>query len=397
MSNLMSRTKACFARWKIGQRTWHLALTGSFIGALSWSGHVWTLPAVFLLPLALHLPSTRISRNAFALAFGYFAGAMWPMIPGAALFFGTKNFPTEAIVLWIGYALLQTIPYLLIVWRPRGWAIGLTFATLLSILSPIAILNPLTAAGACFPGWGIIGILAVAALFATIPVHPRTSFSVLAAASLTAIVLYRPAQLPAAWIGRDTEYGGSSFAMTGTAEYVKAAAIRDGMFSSSDAVRVYPESTLIHWNSTTNGFFRPLAKKLETHHQTVVLGAEITHPGGVGYDNALIVFGADKGIYLQHLPMPYSMWNPRTPDSVPLRPGGPYIMKIHQLRAAPVICYEQLHPYPFLRSSFDHPQIILAVANDYWAKTTYIRYVQHSAVSAWARLFNIPFVSATNQ
>jgi len=397
MSNLTPRIRARLARWRVGQRTWHLALIGVAIGAVSWSGHVWTLPAVFLLPLTLHLASTRIPRNALALAFGYFAGAMWPMIPGAALFFRTKNFPTEAILLWIAYALLQTVPYLLIVWRPKGWAIGLALATILSILSPIAILNPLTASGACFPGWGIVGIIAVVALFATIPVHPRTSFGVLAAASLTAIVLYRPAPQPPAWIGSDTEYGGSSFAMAGTAEYVKAAAIRDGMFSSNDTVRVYPESTLVHWNSATTGFFRQLSKKLESHHQTVILGADITHRGGVGYDNALIVFGADKGIYLQHLPMPYSMWNPHTPDSVPLRLNGPYTMTIHHLRAAPVICYEQLHPYPFLRSSFDHPQIILAVANDYWAKTTYIRFVQYSAVSAWARLFNIPFLSATNQ
>jgi hypothetical protein len=329
--------------------------------------------------------------------FGYFCGAMWPMIPGASLFFGTRNFPTESILLWFAYAALQTIPYLLIAWRPKGWAVGFALAAVISIFSPIAILNPLTAAGVCFPGWGLIGVLAVAVLFTTIPVHPRTSFGFLAAASLTAILLYKPAPQPATWTGNDTEYGGSSFAMKGTAEYVKAAAIRDGIFTTKDAVRVYPESTLVHWNSATNGFFKPLSIKLESHNQTVILGAEITHRGGVGYDNALIVFGADRGIYLQHLPMPYSMWNPHERDSVPLRLGGPYTIRIHKLRAAPVICYEQLHPYPFLRASLDHPQIILAVANDYWARTTYIRYVQRSAVAAWARLFNIPFLSATNQ
>ena len=384
-------------QWHFSQKPWHSALFGAAIGALSWSGHLWALPAVFLLPFALSLPGTQIRLNAIALMFGYFAGAMWPMIPGAALFLGTKNFPTEAILLWIAYAALQTVPYFLIVWRPKGWAIGFALATLLSVFSPIAILNPLTVAGACFPGWGVFGVLAVAILFATIPMSPRTSFSLLAAASLAATLLYKPPPQPNAWIGNDTEYGGTSFAQQGTAEYTKAAAVRDSMFTTHDAVRLYPESTLVHWNAATNGFFRPLSKKLEAHHQTVILGADITHRGGVGYDNALIIFGADKGIYLQHLPMPYSMWNPHEPDSVPLRAGGPYTLMIHQLRAAPVICYEQLHPFPFLRASLDHPQIILAVANDYWAKTTYIRYVQHTAVAAWARLFNLPFLSATNQ
>ena len=397
MSGLTPRIRDRMRAIRPGHKPWHLGLLGLTIGAASWSGHLWTLPTVFLLPLALSIPSTRTPRFAIALMLGYFAGAMWPMIPGAALFFGTKNFPTEAILLWLTYAVLQTVPYLLMLWRPKGWAIGFSLAALLSVLSPIAILNPLTVAGACFPGWGLIGVLAVAVLFATIPVNPRTSLGVLAVASATAVFLYKPAPQPATWTANDTEYGGSSFAMKGTAEYVKAAAIRDSMLTTQDAVRIYPESTLVHWNSATNGFFRPLSRKLEAHDQTVILGADITHRGGVGYDNALIVFGADKGIYLQHLPMPYSMWNPHEPDSVPLRLGGPYTMTIHKLRAAPVICYEQLHPYPFLRASFDHPQIILAVANDYWAKTTYIRYVQHSAVAAWARLFNIPFLSATNQ
>ena len=392
MSSLTSRIEPKL-RW------WHLSLAGALIGAVSWSGHLWTMPAVFLLPLTLTLPTTRHPSKALSLIVGYFAGAMWPMIPGASLFFGMKDFPTEAILLWLLYAILQTVPYVLIRWRPKGWTVGFALAAMLSVFSPIAILNPLTVAGVCFPAWGLIGILTVAVLFATIPPYPRTSFALLAIASLAAITIHHThaASAPPAWSATNTEYGGSSFAMQGTPEYVKAAAIRDGMFQAHDAVRLYPESTLIHWNSATNGFFTPLSKKLAAHNQTVILGADITHRGGVGYDNALIIFGADKGIYLQHFPMPYSMWNPNEPNSVPLRLGGPYTIMIHKLRAAPVICYEQLHPYPFLRASLDQPQIILAVANDYWARTTYIRYVQASAVVAWSRLFNIPFLSATNQ
>ena len=378
-------------------RCWHLTIAGATIGAVSWSGHLWTMPAVFLLPLALASAKISQPRTALAVIFGYFAGAMWPMIPGASLFFGSKNFPTEAILLWIAYAILQTVPYVLVLWRPKGWTVGFALASVVSILSPIAILNPLTVAGVCFPSWGLVGVLAVAVLFATIPVHPRSSLAILFAAAVVAIFLHEPAPTPVAWTGADTAFGGTSFAMQGTPEYVKAVSIRDGMWTTNDAVRLYPESTLIHWNTATNGFFTPLAKRLQAHDQTVILGADLTHPGGIGYDNALIIFGADRGVYLQHLPMPYSMWNPNEPNSVPLRIGGPYVIKIHKLRAAPVICYEQLHPYPFLRASLDRPQVLLAVANDYWAKKTYIRHVQRSAVQAWSRLFNIPYLSATNQ
>ena len=367
------------------------------VGALTWSGHTWALPAVFLLPLTLCLNVTKKLKPALFLMLGYFAGAMWPMIPGAALFFGIKDFPTEAILLWGAYALLQTLPYVIIGWRPGGWTVGFSLAAAISILSPIAILNPLTVSGICFPGWGLLGVAAVLTLFTTVPATPRLSLTFLVVASITANSLYSPLQAPKDWVGNNTEYGGSGFGRPGTAEYVKASEVRDGMFSSSDAVRLYPESTLVHWNSATNGFFTPLSKKLEKLNQTVILGADVTHRGGIGYDNALIIFGKDKGIYLQHLPMPYSMWNPGEKNSVPLRFGGPYTIRIHNLRAAPVICYEQLHPYPFIRSSLDKPQVILAVANDYWAKKTYIRSVQYSALDAWARLFNIPFLSATNQ
>ena len=378
-------------------RWWTFLILGFVIGAVSWSGHLWRIPLLFTLPLALALPSTSKRSRSFSLMLGYFAGAMWPMVPGAALFFGIKDFPTEALLLWALYAVLQTIPYALAHWRPKRLALGFAFASLITIFSPIAILNPLTTAGVCFPGWGLVGVVATLFLFATLPAYPKMSLGLLGIASALAFLLWRPINPPAQWTASDTLYGGTSFAMAGTPEYLKAAAIRDGMLTAPDTLRLYPESTLIHWNSATNAFFTPLAQKLQAHNQTVILGADITHPGGLGYDNALIIFGADRGVYLQHLPMPYSMWNPYDPNSVPLRLGGPYTIRLHQLKAAPVICYEQLHPYPFLRASLDHPDIILGVANDYWAKKTYIRNVQHSALEAWSRLFNLPYLSATNQ
>jgi len=42
------------------------------------------------------------------------------------------------------------------------------------------------------------------------------------------------------------------------------------------------------------------------------------------------------------------------------------------------------------------PTVIVAVANDYWARGTTVPEFQRSAVRAWARLMSIPYVSATN-
>jgi hypothetical protein len=370
---------------------------GVAIGAATWTGHLWTYAAVLLLPLSMTLRLTKTIRGSFALFFGYFSGAMWLIVPGAALFFGNKMVTTDSVFLWVLYSILLAIAYILAAWRIQGYAVGLAITTIITVANPIAIVNPLTAAGFLFPALGFAGLAALIIAFATIPAHPRLSLATVFALAIVCNVLYKPTAPPVTWTAINTAYGGTSYGMRGTSEYEKASGIRDAMLQSADHVSLYPESTLAHWNDANAYFFRSVNRKLQNKGQTLLLGAEITHPGAKGYDNALILLGADHGVYYQHLPMPYSMWNPFVLDSAPLRLGGSYTIKVHNLIAAPVICYEQLHPLPFLRASLDHPQIILGVANDYWADRTYIGSIQRASLASWGRLFHIPYMSATNQ
>jgi hypothetical protein len=91
------------------------------------------------------------------------------------------------------------------------------------------------------------------------------------------------------------------------------------------------------------------------------------------------------------------MWRPWDHIGVPIHYFGPATLAIGPWRVAPIICYEQLLVAPVLLSIREKPDVLLGIANDYWAAGTYIPEVQNAAITAWSRLFWIPLVTATNR
>jgi apolipoprotein N-acyltransferase len=114
------------------------------------------------------------------------------------------------------------------------------------------------------------------------------------------------------------------------------------------------------------------------------------------YRNVVIVRGHENTIFDQRIPVPVSMWRPFSRSGVQLHPAGPAVLTLAGERAAVLICYEQLLTWPILTSLLGKPTVIVAVANDYWARGTTIPAFQLTAVRAWARLMALPYVSATN-
>jgi Carbon-nitrogen hydrolase len=60
------------------------------------------------------------------------------------------------------------------------------------------------------------------------------------------------------------------------------------------------------------------------------------------------------------------------------------------------VCYEQLLVFPLLVSMAHDPDLIVGVANDWWARDTNIPAIQGQALKAWGRLFRLPVISAVN-
>jgi apolipoprotein N-acyltransferase len=65
-------------------------------------------------------------------------------------------------------------------------------------------------------------------------------------------------------------------------------------------------------------------------------------------------------------------------------------------RVAVLICYEQVIVWPILQSVWHHPDVLVAVANDWWARDTTIPGVQLNSARAWAKLFDLPLAVAFN-
>src|ERR1700722_11595877 len=143
---------------------------------------------------------------------------------------------------------------------------------------------------------------------------------------------------------------------------------------------------------------------VSAQHRTVLLGAGVNRPGTPNnpfaqnrYLNVLLARGEESTeLYQERIPIPIAMWKPLGDGGVPLTPFARGTIRIHNQNAAVLICYEQILVWPFLSSALEHPTIILTTSNDYWAKYTRIPAIQHSSAECWARLFDLPVLSATN-
>ena len=120
------------------------------------------------------------------------------------------------------------------------------------------------------------------------------------------------------------------------------------------------------------------------------------------YQNVLIAVPSAPGIETHYVPqrisLPWVMWNPlASKDRVPLRPWGSGILEVAGERAAVLICYEQLIPWPALTAMAERPTVVVAVSNAVWTRRTPIPDVQAASVASWSRLFGLPTVSSVNQ
>jgi apolipoprotein N-acyltransferase len=76
--------------------------------------------------------------------------------------------------------------------------------------------------------------------------------------------------------------------------------------------------------------------------------------------------------------------------------NGPAVIELDRQRLAVLICYEQILAYPVLASMLQRPTVLVGISNMYWFSGTTIPHYQGSAIRAWAKLFGVPCLTATN-
>jgi hypothetical protein len=373
----------------------------------AWSGHLGTIPLSLVAPLLVYRAKSRI--HSYASMFFYYAAASWPVIPGARAFFGLRGTPLIGLFLCLAAAALLALPWGLLFTRGRDKAaLSVPLCILLTAMPPLGIIgwaSPLLSAGVLFPGSEWLGLALTIGFLSLFRFRPAQSVVCLTLCALVFNFQYSQPQLPVGWEAVNTHYGGVGQGDPDLAtEYNTHQSIQTTILESHAAVLLFPEHLITHWNESTETFWGDTLASVATQHRTVLIGAGINPPATPRnsfaqnhYLNVLLARGKDNtALYQERIPIPIAMWKPFDGHGVPLNLFARGTVHVHNQNAAVLICYEQVLVWPFLSSALDHPTILLTPSNDYWAKNTRIPAIQQSSAASWARLFQLPVLSATN-
>lgn len=374
-------------------------------GVVGWSGNVLTLPAAMIFPALWARAPTRTIAALVSAA--YFLAASRGLPQGVANFYAADLWP--GLALWLA-ASASFVGVHAALWpRPaeegrsaKGRAVRYLAAAVLMALPPFGITGwaqPLTAAGVVFPGWGWWGLFATAAGLATMTSRfwPAAVLA-LGGCWLWSAATWTEPSLPDGWSGVDLEYG-QKLGRDDSLEHHRdlIATVRSAPGEGSRFV-VLPESALGFWTPTVARLWREALRESPT---IVLAGAVVLDARG--YDNVLVEVSTNNAgvVYRERMPVPVSMWQPWLQWKG--QDGGAHanffanpVIDVQGARIAPLICYEQLILWPVLQSMLQGPDIIVATGNGWWTAGTSIVAIQQASLSAWAKLFGLPLITAFN-
>ncbi len=381
-----------------------LVLAAGALGCLAWGQHP---AALGLAPGLAGLWAMSASRmGAGLVAFAYYMGVARGLPSGTAVFFGTDASPLIGAALWMAVSALLALPWGLF-WPKgrRGYWWRLSAALLAVSVPPLGLFgwgNPLTGAGILFPATGWAGLAATWLLMLgygyTATRRARRSLLALMAAHLVLVAAWlvlgvRPG--PAEVKGIDTQLSGVGL---GNYDYMAAYRNNQALIAlarqhAADEIILLPESVAGLWQSATADLWAD-AGRLPA---TVFLGAAEPRPGG-DYSNVIVTVTptGSQIVYRQRTPVPIGMWHPWREDSAIAHWAGPGGFELGGARYGALICFEQLLIWPVLQTYAARPSLVLAPTNAWWSKDTSVPGIQESVVTAWARLFAVPVVTAYN-
>lgn len=408
------------------------------------TGHPLGLIFAAGMPFACLCAETR--KGAFRSALGYYAGALWPIIPGLEAYWKSE-IPLIPLVLCSLTAVLLSLPWT-IAWTSHRvhcfWRAPL--ALLVTVVPPLGIIglaSPLTGAGYLFPRTAWAGLAAVALIpgivlaIQGIELHQRGAVRGFVIALCIALTvggrLFDSGDVnpPRRWVAVNTNFRDGSQLFR---DFYAAQFIQQKAAESSARVLVFPESVIPRWSEATEAFWSRSLVRCRARGQMLVIGAGVSRPnqnniqkltelrlydfgaaidalkgmdtapvhaierspGPEPTDNAMVVVGAESAQFYQRVPVPIGMWKPFSRNSIPLRLTAPGVLNIDHQRAAVLICYEQMLTFPILASMLQHPTVIVGISNTFWVDRTTIPRYQASAVRGWAMLFRLPYLLAVN-
>jgi hypothetical protein len=379
-----------------------LPTLGLAIGHIAWSGE---LACLLLAPAIIAIWSHAPSRlSAFASLVAYYLGAGYGVVSGAEAFFAQSIPGFSALLgvaIWIGYSTVLGATWCAF-WGQTHKRKRVIAALLAISLPPIGIIggfNPFLGVLAMFPGYGwlsiIVSMFAISAFTQKPKLLTTLPFIVF---SLIANAVYSESTL-SNWHSRETSFGQSR---DSNDEFDRLMSLQRLTRTWSDehapgSVLLLPELVGGNWEQNKD-WWRDLDLTLDARGQTVLVGVHIPVPDGSEYKNAVVTIGKHRDLkMLGRVPVPIAMWKPWAKDGARSSWTSHEVVKVAGVRVAPLICYEQLLIWPALISLSQRPDMLIAPANDWWARDTVIPRIQYQAVRVWARAFNLPFLWTTNR
>ena len=372
---------------------------GGATGAVAWSGG---LAALAIAPVAVLLWSRQSTRrHAMVLMLAYYLAAAHGLPLGASQFYRT-SFPVIfpvifPVSLWLGASLLLALPWC-VLWGRQGFYWRVPAALALCSVPPIGLVgwaSPVSAAGIFFTGLGWTGLGAMVAALVGICYRPRKTAMLLTLCA----VLCTSWSVPAPdWIEAvDTTYGGAG---AGGRDFIRDYHANRDMtrraLGGNASFMLFPESVAGLWTPATQSLWDETSDRLREEGRSVLVGAEMRVAGTGLHHNALLTIGAQRGQWSQRIPVPIAMWRPWSEEGTQANLLGDGTALLNGHRVAVFICYEQLLVWPMLLSQAASPELIIGVANSYWAAGTNLSRIQRTHLEAWARLYGQPVVAAFN-
>jgi hypothetical protein len=370
------------------------------VGVFGWSGYVLALPVAMTFPMFWAFSRSRLTATFVSAA--YFLAASRGLPQGVANYYASDLSP--GLLLWIVAAFAFVIVHAML-WTDRPGkerALRYAAAAVLMAIPPFGIsgwAHPITAAGALFPSWGWVGLATCAAgLIAMTTRWWPAAAIILGGFWLWSAATWVGPGLPEGWRGIDLEQGENLGRDRSLEQQRDLIATMKRTADGGARVVLLPESSLGFWTPTVEQLW---LGELSGSSVTVIAGATLVERAG--YDNVLVAMSDAGGhvLYRERMPVPVSMWQPWLAWSG--QGGGARaglftnpVVELDGRRIAPLICYEQLIVWPVLQSLLHRPDMIVAAGNGWWTSGTLIVAIQKASTAAWARLFDLPLVTAFN-
>jgi len=367
---------------------------------------LWGPLGSILLPVATTVSPSR--KVAFASALIYYLTGSVSIAGAISGYYGTGSLGWGFLA-WVGASVVLALP-----WTLGRSAAGRLFALVATAIPPLGVigwLSPLNAAGVMFPGTGFLGLsLTVIVLTWCDVVCRRPQLWAVVWAVLGFGIysgLYHPHKFelppPPGWVGLDTKIAPARGNLVADLAN-KQALIEAGRAARSARVVVFPEAVLDDWLPGTRQQFSLAVPP----GQTWLIGAQVgarQAPDFVSASKGKSVNAVVAVEYGRAQPVALTAasglllggnWRPWSAQG--LQPASRQrIFELDGQRVWAALCVEQLQPWMWMLAMLDHPTLVLAMNNAWWAPAgSFALGIQAASTRAWARLMGVPVIWAGN-